>query len=125
MSASFSRLLADAVLVIHLAFVVFVLVGSLLVLRWPRLAWLHVPSAAWAVAVEFAGWICPLTPIENTLRVRADLATYHGDFIEYYVLSLLYPDRLTRGTQFVLGGLTLAVNAVIYWRLISIRRLRD
>jgi hypothetical protein len=118
-------LLADAVTVIHLAFVAFVVLGGLLVLRWPRLAWLHVPSAAWGIAVEFAGWICPLTPMENALRVRAGLAVYQGDFVEHYVLPLLYPVRLTVATHFLLGGFALAVNAVVYWQLSSIRRLRD
>jgi hypothetical protein len=124
MSASFYRLLADGVVLIHLAFVAFVLLGSLLVLRWPRVAWLHVPSAAWGIAVELADWICPLTPIESVLRERSGLAVYHGDFIGHYVLPLLYPARLTRGTQLLLGCLALAVNAVVYWRLISVRRLR-
>lgn len=105
-------------------FVVFVLLGSLLVLRWPRLAWLQVPSAAWGIAVEFADWICPLTPIENVLRERSGLAIYQGDFIEHYVLPLLYPARLTRGTQLLLGCFALTVNAGVYWRLLSVRRFR-
>jgi Protein of Unknown function (DUF2784) len=105
-------------------FVVFVLLGSLLVIRWPRLAGLHVPSTAWGIAVEFVDWICPLTPIENALRERSGLAVYQGDFIEYYVLPLLYPARLTRGTQFLLGCIALTVNAVVYWRLLSVRRFQ-
>ena len=119
MSAPLSRFLADIVVAAHLAFVVFVALGGLLVLRWPRLAWLHIPSAVWGVAVEYAGWICPLTPIENALRERAGLAAYRGDFIEHYVLPLLYPAALSRGAQLALGTLALAVNAVVYWRLIS------
>jgi hypothetical protein len=116
------RLLADIIVVAHLGFVLFVVLGGLLVLRWPRLAWIHLPSAAWGIAVELGGWICPLTPIENMLRERAGLAAYQGDFIERYVLPVLYPGGLTRGTQWFLGGLALVVNAVIYWRLVSRHR---
>lgn len=81
--------------------------------------WFHLPAAAWGVAVEFTGWICPLTPIENALRDRAGLATYQGDFIEAHLLPLLYPAHLTRGGQILLGVLALALNAVIYWRIAS------
>jgi hypothetical protein len=122
-SAPLSRFLADIVVAAHLAFVVFVALGGLLVLRWPRLAWLHIPSAVWGVAVEYAGWICPLTPIENALRERAGLAAYRGDFIEHYVLPLLYPAALGRGAQLALGTFALAVNAAVYWRLISRRMM--
>jgi hypothetical protein len=79
------RVLADTVLVVHVGFVLFVVLGGLLVVRWPRMAWLHIPSAAWGIAVEFADWMCPLTPIENVLRERAGLMAYPGDFIEQYV----------------------------------------
>jgi uncharacterized protein DUF2784 len=116
------RVLADAIVVIHLGFVLFVVLGGLLVLRWPRAAWLHIPSAAWGITVEFAGWICPLTPIENVLRERAGSTAYQGDFIERYVLPLLYPVRLTRGTQWLLAGIALAVNVFVYWRLASRER---
>ena len=121
MSTSDFRLLADAIVLVHVGFVLFVVLGGLLVLRWPRIAWLHVPSAAWGIAVEFAGWICPLTPIENVVRERAGMHTYQGDFIERYVFPLLYPGELTRGTQLLLGGIALAVNALVYWRLASQR----
>ena len=113
------QFLADTVVVIHLGFVLFVVFGGVVVLRWPRVAWLHIPSALWGVVVEWAGWICPLTPLENTLRERAGLAAYHGDFIEQHVLPLLYPERLTRGTQLLLGCFALAVNLVVYWRVLS------
>lgn len=118
------RLLADTVVVIHFAFVLFVVLGGLLVLRWRRIAWLHIPSAAWGIAVEFAGWICPLTPLENLLRERAGLASYQGDFIEQYVMPVLYPARLTHGTQILLGTIALGVNAFVYSRLLSQRRRR-
>jgi hypothetical protein len=116
-SASLFRLLADAIVVVHLAFVLFVVLGGLLVLQWPRMAWLHIPSAAWGIAVELAGWTCPLTPIENLLRERAGAAAYQGDFIEQHVLPLLYPARLNRGMQLFLGGVVLAMNAFVYSRL--------
>jgi hypothetical protein len=116
-SPSTVRLLADATVVVHVGFVLFVVLGGLLALRWPRIVWLHIPSAAWGIAIEFADWVCPLTPIENALRERAGMAAYQGDFIERYVLPLLYPGRLTRGTQLLLGGLAVVVNVLIYWRL--------
>lgn len=76
----------------------------------------------WGIVIEFAGWVCPLTPIENTLRERAGLTAYQGDFIERYILDLLYPVGLTRGMQWFLGGIALAVNALLYWRLASRER---
>jgi hypothetical protein len=106
--------LADGILVLHLAFVLFVGLGGLLVLRWPRIAWLHVPAAVWGVAVEFFGWYCPLTPLENTLRQRAGDAAYQGDFIARYLLPILYPEGLTREAQITLGVIALAFNAAVY-----------
>ncbi len=108
------QVLADAVLLLHLAFVVFVFGGGLLVARWPKLAWVHLPAAVWGAVVEFAGWICPLTPLENRLRERAGQAGYAGDFVEHYLLLLIYPSGLTASTQLVLGLLVLSVNLVIY-----------
>lgn len=122
MSPGVFLFLADAIVVVHLGFVLFVILGGLLVVRWPRIAWVHVPSAVWGVAVEFADWTCPLTPVENAFRDRAGLAAYRGDFVEQHVLPLLYPARLTRGTQLLLGGVALGVNALVYWRLVSRRR---
>ncbi|MBK5283079.1 MAG: DUF2784 domain-containing protein [Nitrospiraceae bacterium] len=106
--------LADLVLVVHLAFVVFVLCGGLLVLRWRWIAWLHLPAALWGAVVEFTGWICPLTPLENWLRAQGGEATYAGGFIVRYLQSILYPDALTPDIQAVLGVLVLVVNLVIY-----------
>jgi hypothetical protein len=108
------RAAADSVLVLHAAFVLFVTVGGLLVLRWPKLAWLHVPAVVWAAFVEFTGRICPLTPLEVELRGRAGEAGYAGDFVEHYILSLLYPDGLTRDIQTTLGALVVVVNVLIY-----------
>ena len=114
--------IADLVVVIHFAFVLFVVLGGLLVLRWPRLAYLHLPAAAWGVLIEFAGWICPLTPLEQSLRLKAGEQGYSGSFIEHYVLPLLYPSALTRTIQVVLGAIVIAVNLGIYGYLLRIRR---
>ena len=112
-------LLADAVLLAHAAFVAFVVLGGLLVLRWARLAWVHVPVVAWGAGIEFTGGICPLTPLENQLRALAQQQGYAGGFVEHYVFGLLYPEGLTRNVQLALGLLVLAVNAAVYawaWR---------
>jgi hypothetical protein len=124
MSPGAFRLLADASLVLHLGFVLFVLFGGLLVLRWRWIAWVHVPAAAWGVLIEYAGWICPLTPLENYLRERGGLAPYSGDFIERYLLPLLYPLHLTRPDQILLGSLAIAVNGLVYWLVIRRRPQR-
>lgn len=116
------RALADFVVVIHVAFVAFVVFGGLLVLRHPRLAWLHLPAAAWGVMIEFAGWVCPLTPLENAFRMRGGEAGYSGGFIEHYLLPVLYPVGLTRGIQLVLGGIVLALNLAVYGLLLARRR---
>ena len=111
------RLLADLVLILHLAFVVFVLCGGLLVLKWRWIAWWHLPAAFWGAVVEFTGWICPLTPLENWLRAQGGEATYRSDFIAQYLLPVLYPDHLTRGIQWLLGTMVIVLNAAVYWWL--------
>ena len=108
------RLLADLVLALHGGFVAFVVCGGLFVLRWPRLAWLHVPLALWGVLVEYAGLVCPLTPLEITLRQRGGEAGYAGDFIAHYLTALLYPEGLTRGRQLLLGTIALMINVAVY-----------
>ncbi len=110
--------LADAVLVIHLAFIVFVVAGGFIAWRWPRIAWLHVPAALWGSWIEFTGRICPLTPLENSLRQRGGEAGYSGGFIDHYLTALIYPDGLTRNAQFVVGGFVLLLNVVLYAVLI-------
>lgn len=113
------RLLADLVLLLHAAFVAFVTFGGLLVVRWPRAGWLHLPLVAWGAGIEVLGGICPLTPLENHWRHLAGEQGYAGGFVEHYVVAALYPDALTRNVQVVLGLLVLAVNAAIYgwvWR---------
>ncbi|UCH85599.1 MAG: DUF2784 domain-containing protein [Candidatus Latescibacterota bacterium] len=115
------RLLADAVVLIHLAFIIFVLFGGFLVLKWRRVAWFHIPAFVWGVLLEFAGWWCPLTPLENWLRRTGGSAGYPTGFIEHYILPVIYPSALTRDIQFVLGTVVLIVNVVIY--SIAVRRL--
>jgi hypothetical protein len=110
-------LLADLVLIIHLAFVVFVLCGGLLVLRWRWIAWLHLPAATWGAVIEFTGWICPLTPLENWLRTQGGETSYRSDFIAQYLLPVLYPEDLTREFQLLLGTGVVVLNTAIYWWL--------
>ncbi len=116
-------LAANLVLVLHFAFVCFVVLGGFLVFRRPRLAWLHLPAVIWGAAVEYLGWFCPLTPLENYLRRSAGQEGYPGGFIEHYLLPLLYPGELTREVQIVLGTLVVVVNLAIYGRLLT-RKVR-
>jgi len=109
-----SRWLADLTVLFHGAFVAFVVLGGFLAIRWRRLIWLHVPAAVWGVLIEFGGWICPLTPLENMLRHRAGDAGYSGGFVEHYVVRALYPTGLTQGVQWILGGFALAINVLAY-----------
>jgi putative oxidoreductase len=117
-----SRWLADLLVVVHAAFIVYAVAGGLLALRWPRAAWLHLPAVAWAAAVEFAGWICPLTPLEVALRRAAGEAGYPGGFVEHYLVPLVYPAGLTQSIAVGLGVAVLAVNAAVYgWVLLHPR----
>jgi hypothetical protein len=116
---------ADLVVLVHAAFVVFVIFGGLLGLRWPKALWVHAPAVVWGVIVEYAGFICPLTPLEISLRERAGEAGYRGGFVEHYVESLLYPTGLTRGLQVAFGTFALIVNLVVYWRVLARRRRRE
>jgi len=110
---------ADLVLVVHLAFVLFVVLGGLLVLRRPWIAWLQIPAAIWGLLIEYTGWICPLTPLENSFRMQGGDAGYSGGFIEHYIHALLYPAGLTRSSQVVLGSIALILNLAAYGILIS------
>ncbi len=114
------RILADLVVGVHALFVAFVVFGGLLALRWPWVPAAHLPAAVWGTLIEFRGWVCPLTPLENSLRASAGQAGYEGGFIEHYVVPALYPMGITRGVQLVLGSLVIAVNLVVYglvlWR---------
>jgi hypothetical protein len=107
------RVLADAVVLLHAAFVVFVVLGGLLALRWPRAAWIHLPVVAWGAGIEFLGGFCPLTPLENRWRRLAGEDGYPGGFVEHYVIGALYPDGLTRTTQLALGVVVVIVNAAV------------
>jgi len=105
---------ANLIVLVHFLFVVFVVLGGLLALRWPRIIWLHVPAVIWGALIEFTGWICPLTPLENRLRQAAGEPGYQRDFIAHYILPALYPNGLTRRDQLMLGAIALALNLVIY-----------
>jgi len=115
------RLLADAVVAVHGLFIAFVVLGGFLAWRWRWVAWLHVPAAVWGVLIEYRGWVCPLTPLENSLRARAGIAGYSGGFIEHYLVPLIYPSGLTSTRQVLLGTLALAVNLLAYG--VVVRRL--
>ena len=112
------RLLADLVVLVHFCFVLFVILGGMLVLRWKMVAWVHLPAATWGAIVEFMGWICPLTPLEIWLRVMAGQSGYQTGFIAHYLLPVLYPANLTRDTQIWLGVLVLCLNLAIYGWLV-------
>ena len=112
--------LADLVLLIHFGFIVFVLLGAFLTIWWRWIPWVHLPAALWAVALEFGGWICPLTPLENRLRQAGGEAGYGGGFIEHYALPLIYPAGLTPEVQVVLGFVVILMNlgayGFVWWR---------
>lgn len=108
------RLAADAVVLAHLCFIVFVVTGGFLAWRWPRLAWFHVPAAIWGAAIEFAGWICPLTPLENRLRFLAGEVGYQSGFIEHYLIPVIYPTRLNAEMQLTFGLMVLLLNGFAY-----------
>ncbi|PZN97407.1 MAG: DUF2784 domain-containing protein [Alphaproteobacteria bacterium] len=119
MSAPGPALAADLVVVAHLAFILFAVFGSLAALRWPRVAWLHLPALVWAGGIMIVGGICPLTPIENRLREAAQGPTYDGGFVDHYLVPLIYPPGLTHRTQLAGAALLFGLNAVVYglvWR---------
>ena len=121
----FYTLTADAIVVLHLAFVIFVVAGGLLVFRWRRVALLHLPAVVWAVLLEFNGWLCPLTPLELRLRASGGQAGYGGGFIEHYILPVLYPAELDKVMQVEIGSLVIAVNIAVYgWLLWRIKNPR-
>ena len=118
----FFRLAADGVLLLHLAFILFALLGAAMAVRWRWLPLVHLPAAAWGVFVELTGRICPLTYLENFLRIKAGQSGYTGSFIEHYLLNIIYPSGLTREIQFALAATVVVVNIAIYGWLISRRR---
>jgi Protein of Unknown function (DUF2784) len=109
------RALADLVVLLHLAFILFAVLGGILALKWKRIVWFHVPVALWATLIEFVGYECPLTPLENWLRYQGQEAGYQTSFIERYLLPMLYPVTPTRHLHIVLGLLVLGINLLIYW----------
>ena len=117
-----NRFAADAVLVLHLLFILFVVAGALLVLRWPRMAWLHLPAAAWGTFVEATGRICPLTTLENVLRRQAGLEGYTDSFVEHYLVPVIYPAGLTRDIQWWLAAVVVVTNVVCYSYILRRRR---
>ncbi|MCK5377861.1 MAG: DUF2784 domain-containing protein [Acidobacteria bacterium] len=119
----FLKLAADGVVLLHFAFIIFVALGGLVVWRLPRLMWLHIPTAVWGAFIEFSGRVCPLTPLENRLRVAAGEIGYSGGFIEEYLIPVVYPDDLTRWVQISLGVGVVVINVVVYGLLVA-RRLR-
>jgi len=108
------RLAADVLVLFHLGFILFVVCGGFLAWRWSKVAWIHLPVVCWGTAIEFFGWICPLTPLENDLRLLAGDRGYQGGFIEHYVIPVIYPADLTIRHQIVLGILVLLLNGFAY-----------
>lgn len=119
------RLLANAVVIVHVGFVAFVVFGGILAWRWRRIAWIHVPTVLYGATIEFVGWVCPLTPLENHFRRLAGQSGYAGGFIEHYIIPVLYPTDWTISLRVVLGTLVLVVNALAYgvyfWRIAKAR----
>ena len=118
------RIAADLIVLVHFAFVIFVVAGGLLALKWPKVAYLHIPAAVWGAWIGFANWICPLTPLENHLRRIAGEAGYAGGFIEHYIVGILYPAGLTAGTRVILGIAVVAANLLVYGVYFARRRSR-
>lgn len=118
----FYRYAADAVLLLHLAFITFAVFGGLMAIWWRKILFIHLPAAAWGVFVEFTGRVCPLTSLENTLRIKSGIAGYSESFVEHYLLRIIYPEDLTREIQYFLGALVVIVNIVIYlWLFYRLR----
>ena len=107
---------ATSIALLHLAFILFVLLGGVLVLRWPRMAWVHLPAAAWGVLIEFGGWWCPLTKWENHFLRLAGRAGYDGGFVAHYIMPIIYPAGLTRGMEIAIGTIVLIINVSVYMK---------
>lgn len=116
------QLLADLIVLAHVAFVVFAVFGGLVAARWRWLVWIHLPAVIWAAIVEFFGWFCPLTPLENWLRQRGGERGYASDFIARYILPTLYPEELTREVQIALGAFVILINLTIYTWIFRTRK---
>lgn len=121
----FYQSFANMVVFLHLLFILFVICGGLLLLRWPKLIWLHLAAISWGVAIELFGGICPLTPLENWLRQRSlEPATYSTDFVEHYLVPIVYPQELTRELQLLLALGVIITNALVYLLVLRIRKKR-
>lgn len=124
-----SHIAADLVVLLHFLFICFVIAGGLLALKWPRILFFHFPAALWGMLIEFYGWICPLTPLEQYFRIRAGSAGYSVGFIEHYLLPVIYPAGLTRGIQIILGFVVILINlgiyTLVYFRYKSYRKNTD
>jgi len=114
MVINWAKVGVDVIVVLHFLFVIYVLLGGLFLLKWKKAAWLHVPAVIWGILVELNGWLCPLTPLENQLRIKAGLGMYDGDFVMHYIMPILYPAELTRSTQILFGTIVIIVNLSIY-----------
>lgn len=127
MTAQWAKIGVDTLVILHFAFVLFVLFGAVLLLRWRKLMWLHIPALAWGILVELNGWLCPLTSLENRLREIAGLGMYQGDFVMHYLMPILYPVDLTRSTQLIFGTLLAFINLLAYGYVFrhQIRRLLE
>jgi hypothetical protein len=120
-----ARVVADVLVVLHLAFILFVVLGGFLVLKWPRAAWVHLPCATWGMLIEFGGWLCPLTPLENSLRRAAGSNGYAGGFIDHYIAPLVYPPGLDRTLQLGLAAAVVVINLLVYGAVLARRRGRS
>jgi len=116
-------LLADAVVALHAGFILFALLGGSLLVRFPRLVWLHAPALGWGSWIAASGSLCPLTPLENRLRAQAGEGVYAGGFIDQYLTPVIYPEGLTRGTQAAYGAILIGVNLIFYWRWLRSTRI--
>ncbi len=118
------RIIADLIVLIHFGFILFVVAGGFLVIKWQKVSFLHIPAVIWGVLIEFAGTICPLTPLENKFRLAGGEAGFSGGFIDKYITSLIYPEGLTRGVQILLGFVVIVINISIYGYLLRKRKAR-
>ena len=125
MSPGTYKLLADALVVFHMGFVGFVLLGGTIALRWRRAMWLHLPAVAWGIYIELSHNICPLTPLENHLRRAGGATTYQGGFVDHYIMPVLYPNGLTHAMQVAIAVVIVVLNAVVYGWIIAGRRIRE
>lgn len=122
--AFINQVLADGVVILHLAFILFVMFGGLLVIFWPKVVWLHIPCVIWGILIELTGYICPLTPLENFLRTKGGQTPYSSDFVIHYLEPIIYPEGLTRELQLIFGVLVILVNVMVYGKLFLMRKRR-